>query len=415
MNQDLFMFIFVILCIPALSFLFGKRKAKKDFDKVLFDEKEKNDAYIKSFLLSCDEKIDRNNKKVNEKITSLNKKHKLKMCEAELIIDEAKRYKISSQKECDNIMTVAVSFVYNFKDIFTREHETAKTDIQKILDDSYQFKVKTLLSGITLKNYQLKHEQILLENEKYKELLNTKDFFSLEDNSNWVDIENKYKEKVIRLQEMQDERDAQNEMKRQIKEEKQRQDILEKRQKDAEEEEKRLQDQQDKIDAALASATKEYRKELEAQRAELQLQIEQTHQQYERAKSMAQLTKQGHVYIISNIGSFGENIFKVGMTRRLEPMDRVKELGDASVPFEFDVHAMISCDDAPALEIALHKELKEMQLNKINPRKEFFKVDIDTIISAVKKHHGVVEYTANPLALQYLQSLEIEDNKSKAA
>ena len=77
----------------------------------------------------------------------------------------------------------------------------------------------------------------------------------------------------------------------------------------------------------------------------------------ERAKSMAQLTKAGHVYILSNIGSFGEGIFKVGMTRRLEPQDRVKELGDASVPFPFDVHAMISCENAPGLENALHKEL----------------------------------------------------------
>ena len=99
----------------------------------------------------------------------------------------------------------------------------------------------------------------------------------------------------------------------------------------------------------------------------------------QRALSMAQQTKRGNVYVISNIGSFGENVYKVGMTRRLEPMDRVRELGDASVPFPFDVHAIIESDDAPALENTLHKALALMQVNKVNPRKEFFRVSLSDI------------------------------------
>jgi hypothetical protein len=98
-----------------------------------------------------------------------------------------------------------------------------------------------------------------------------------------------------------------------------------------------------------------------------------------RAISQAMLTKTGHVYIISNVGSFGENIFKIGMTRRLEPMDRVKELGDASVPFPFDVHAMIRTSDAPTLENALHDHFDYRRLNLENQRKEFFRVSIDEI------------------------------------
>lgn len=97
-------------------------------------------------------------------------------------------------------------------------------------------------------------------------------------------------------------------------------------------------------------------------------------------------------------------LFKVGMTRRLEPMDRVKELGDASVPFSFDVHAMISSDDAPALESALHRELDQCRVNTVNLRKEFFRTDIDTIVGAVKKNHGTVEYVADAEALEYFQS-----------
>lgn len=96
------------------------------------------------------------------------------------------------------------------------------------------------------------------------------------------------------------------------------------------------------------------------------------------------------------------------MTRRLEPMDRVKELGDASVPFEFDVHAMISCDDAPALENALHTALNKHRMNKINLRKEFFKVELQKIIDTVERNHGTVEYVSDPIALQYYRSLEMD-------
>ena len=100
---------------------------------------------------------------------------------------------------------------------------------------------------------------------------------------------------------------------------------------------------------------------------------------------MAQQTKAGHVYVISNIGSFGDNVFKIGMTRRLEPMDRVKELGDASVPFEFDVHAMIYSDNAPELENIMHKEFDSRRVNLVNSRKEFFKVELQEIENIAKK------------------------------
>ncbi|EFI5463614.1 GIY-YIG nuclease family protein, partial [Escherichia coli] len=239
------------------------------------------------------------------------------------------------------------------------------------------------------------------------------DFFHLEDHSDWEAVEKEFKEKVLALQAAQEEREYQNEIKRQMKEERQRQEELERRQREAEEEEKRLEEQQRAIDEALALAEGTYKAELEQQRLELEQKIADVHKQYERAKSMAQLTRQGHVYIISNIGSFGENVYKVGMTRRLEPMDRVKELGDASVPFDFDVHAMISCDDAPALEKALHDYLERYRVNKVNLRKEFFRVELEKIIEVVKHHHGNIEYVANPAALQYYRTLEMEGQDSE--
>lgn len=141
--------------------------------------------------------------------------------------------------------------------------------------------------------------------------------------------------------------------------------------------------------ADTARGRQTHREELERQRLELEQKIQDVHQQYERAKSMAQLTKQGHVYVISNICSFGENVFKIGMTRRLEPMERVKELSGAAVPFDFDVHAMISCDDAPALEKTLHDHLESYRINRINLRKEFFRVELSIIIDEVS-HSGAL-------------------------
>lgn len=122
--------------------------------------------------------------------------------------------------------------------------------------------------------------------------------------------------------------------------------------------------------------------------------------------------KAGYVYIISNIGSFGENVYKIGMTRRLEPMERIKELSSASVPFEFDVHAMIFSENAPELENTLHQTFKENSVNKVNYRKEFFKVSLDEIEEVVKKNYNnTVDFIKVPVATEYRQTLEIENNK----
>jgi hypothetical protein len=147
----------------------------------------------------------------------------------------------------------------------------------------------------------------------------------------------------------------------------------------------------------------------EAEIAELAELLAEAEARTVRTQSMAELTKAGHVYVISNRGSFGPGVFKVGMTRRLEPMDRVKELGDASVPFPFDVHMMISCDDAPKLENELHKQLHHARVNRVNLRKEFFKVDLSRIVEVVEQNHGTVDYTADLEALQYEESLAMDE------
>nr|DAS14622.1 MAG TPA: helicase [Caudoviricetes sp.] len=120
--------------------------------------------------------------------------------------------------------------------------------------------------------------------------------------------------------------------------------------------------------------------------------------------------KAGYVYVISNIGAFGENVYKIGMTRRLEPQDRVDELGDASVPFRFDVHAMIFSDNAPALENALHKAFEDKKVNMVNQRREFFNVTLDEIKEVIKKNFDkTVEFTDVPDAEQYRVSKKMKE------
>lgn len=120
--------------------------------------------------------------------------------------------------------------------------------------------------------------------------------------------------------------------------------------------------------------------------------------------------KAGTVYIISNLGSFGEDVFKVGMTRRLEPQDRINELGNASVPFKFDVHSFIFSQDAVALESKMHEILNDRRVNKVNMRKEFFKISIDELEKIVDEIEPTAEFNKTMVAGEYRQSLSSDSN-----
>ena len=158
----------------------------------------------------------------------------------------------------------------------------------------------------------------------------------------------------------------------------------------------------------MAEANDMQRAELEARLHELEEKLKAAEEKNQRALSMAQQTRTGHVYVISNIGSFGEQVFKIGMTRRLEPKDRIRELGDASVPFEFDIHAMIFSEDAPGLEKALHRHFLRQQLNKVNPRKEFFRIDLSSIRQELEKLGIETHWTMKAAAEEYRATLQIE-------
>jgi hypothetical protein len=205
-------------------------------------------------------------------------------------------------------------------------------------------------------------------------------------------------EKVVRAA---FEREEQARMKTQIREDQQRERESQSELERIDREQKVVQEA---IARALAKAEGEHSAEVESLRAR-NAELEAG----KRAISQAELTKRGTVYVISNIGSFGDGIFKIGMSRRIEFQERIQELSGASVPFPFDVHMKIRCDNAPTLETALHRRFFKHRVNRTNPRKEFFKTDIESIAQAVRENHGEVEYTADAEALQYRQSLTMTE------
>ena len=164
----------------------------------------------------------------------------------------------------------------------------------------------------------------------------------------------------------------------------------------------------EKLRSQMNQANAEQRLKYEGQIAELEIKWQEAEARNQRALSMAQQTRCGNVYIISNIGSFGDNVYKIGMTRRLEPLDRVRELGDASVPFPFDVHAMIWSENAPTLETDLHKYFLDSQLNKVNPRKEFFKLSLKDIRDKIDGMNVQTKWTMIAEATEYRESIAIE-------
>lgn len=203
------------------------------------------------------------------------------------------------------------------------------------------------------------------------------------------------------------EKAEQQALKEQMKQEAEERKALEAIKKQVEKEESKYKTEIVNIEEQIRTCEDDEKiKQLELKIAELNQQLNKVEEQREEI-AKRQNGKAGYVYIISNLGAFGENTFKVGMTRRLEPMDRIRELGDASVPFSFDVHSFIFSDDAVGLETELHNRLHSKRKNKINLRKEFFDISIDELEKLVEEINPAAEFTKTMIATEYRQGLEM--------
>ncbi len=208
-----------------------------------------------------------------------------------------------------------------------------------------------------------------------------------------------------------EEQEEQRLIKEQMREEEKARREYEAQMAQAEKEEKLYQNLLERARTELEKTSNEERQQALLKIQTLEQELAEAKAKSERAKSMAEQTRRGHIYIISNIGSFGENIYKIGMTRRLDPMDRIKELGDASVPFSFDVHAMIYSEDAPRLENELHKTFHNNRVNAINLKKEFFHVSLEKIKEETERlTNNTAEFTMTILADEYYQTQRLRHN-----
>jgi tetratricopeptide (TPR) repeat protein len=208
----------------------------------------------------------------------------------------------------------------------------------------------------------------------------------------------------------QEEKEHQKMLREQIREEAKLKKEIEEARKSIYKEQKHYTNALTKLNKQIATSSDPIElKDLEVKIAEIQSQLGEIDKNLKDIDYREANKRAGYVYVISNIGSFGKNIYKIGMTRRLEPMDRVHELGDASVPFNFDVHAMMFSDDAPTLENTLHKAFENKKVNMVNTRREFFNVSLNEIENVIKNNYDkTVDFVELAPAEHYRESIKMK-------
>jgi hypothetical protein len=292
--------------------------------------------------------------------------------------------------------------------------ELTKTQWKKLRKDALKLALRSFNSeseycvdNVKFSNLEKMEERIRRSFETCNKLLKAVDAY-------WKDIvlERKLQELYL-AHEYQIKRQEEKEAARQAKEDQREQEKLEREIREArakiEKERWHFASAIQKLQLRLAAANDQQ------ERNELQIRIEELSSQNSKLEEEERLldyreqnARAGYVYVISNIGAFGEGVFKIGMTRRLEPMERVDELGDASVPFRFDVHALVFSDNAPVLEAKLHNHFAANRLNKVNGRKEFFRANLKEIEAVIRANYdAVVEVIHAAPAEQYRQSLRL--------
>lgn len=282
-------------------------------------------------------------------------------------------------------------------------------DMQKLLLRAFNSECDELIDKVKYNNFDVAHKRMVNSCEAISKLGRimgiaiTNAYFSLKEAELSLALE--YRQKK------QQEKEEQKEIRARMREEAKLQKEIEEARRKIEKEKYHYLNALHSIDMQINSTPESEKANLLLKRQEIVNELVEIDKSLKDIDYREANVRAGYVYVISNIGSFGENVYKIGMTRRLEPMDRVDELGDASVPFKFDVHAMIFSDNAPALEAALHRAFDDRKLNMVNTRREFFNVTLDEIEAEVKKNFDkTVEFTRFAPAEQYRESLKIKES-----
>ena len=282
------------------------------------------------------------------------------------------------------------------------------SDMQKLLLRAFNSECDDVIEHVKYNNIEASEKRITSSRDAISKLGSIMD----------VSVQPKYyRLKIEELhlafeyaQKKQQEKEEQKEARARMREEAKLAKEIEEERKKLEKEQQHYQNALQRINAQLEAASEADRAAIEEKKAELVAQLNKIDKEFADVDYREANQRAGYVYVISNIGAFGENVYKIGMTRRLDPQDRVDELSDASVPFNFDVHAMIFSNDAPKLEAALHNAFADRKLNFVNQRREFFNVSLDEIKQVIKDNYDKsVEFVELAPAEQYRESLKLKE------
>lgn len=287
-------------------------------------------------------------------------------------------------------------------------------DMQKLLLRAFNSECDEIINKIKYNNY---NSSVKKMERSFNAIAKLGVTMAISITSDYYDLKIQELQLALEYQiQKQREKEEKAELRAQQREEARLQKELKEQRKNIDKERKHYEQALSNINKQLSSSSDEDTEDLNKKKEEIIQSLSDIDTKIKNIDYREANQKAGYVYVISNIGSFGEGIYKIGMTRRLNPQERVDELGDASVPFKFDVHAMIFSEDAPALEAKLHKAFENRKLNLVNQRREFFKVSLDEIKEVVKNNFDkTVEFVDVPDADQYRISLKMKETMQKQA
>lgn len=299
----------------------------------------------------------------------------------------------------------------------TKNHSTFEEhlikDNIKLLIRSFNSECELTIDKVKFNNVDTMRSKILKSYEQLNKLTSKLDLSITIKylNLKLDELSLSYEYQLKKQEEKEHQKIIREELREQARVEKELEDARKNTIKDKQHYEKAIND----IDKRLENITNDEEKQnLIAKKGLLEVELDNINSKLKDIDYRQKNQKAGYVYIISNIGSFGENIYKIGMTRRLEPEERIHELSDASVPFNFDIHAMIFTEDAPALENTLHKAFEDKKVNMINQRREFFNVTLNEIKEVVKNNFDKsVEFIDIAPAEQYRETENLKKSITK--
>ena len=285
-------------------------------------------------------------------------------------------------------------------------------DMQKLLLRAFNSECDEIIGKVKYNNYDASVKKM---ERSFNAIAKLGVTMSISITSNYYDLKIQELRLALEYQiQKQREKEEKAELRAQQREEARLQKEIKEQRKNIDKERKHYEQALSNINKQISSSSDENIEELNKKKEEIIQFLSDIDTKIKDIDYREANQKAGYVYIISNIGSFGEGIYKIGMTRRLNPQERVDELGDASVPFKFDVHAMIFSEDAPALEAKLHRAFEDRKLNLVNQRREFFKVSLEEIKEVVKNNFDkTVEFIEVPDADQYRISLKLREEQNE--